>query len=98
MSTQPNTTPDDIASTALELWDMLAEESEDADDLCSAVQNDLVKSGLPEVEAARVAAMANFAFNTVGMSANESNSDGGYAADPIYQARIKQLQGGEWDV
>lgn len=93
MDSQDNMTPAQIASAALSLWDMHAEEASDERALMVAVARGLIQSGVEKEEAATAAALVNLAIS--------AHSDGAempseIASEPVYQAALEELRGGGW--
>lgn len=93
MSTSHNKSAKEIAATALSLWDMHAEECEDERALGVAVARGLVEFGL-EPEAAATAAV--LIKDAILAHSGGSELPGEIASQPIFQAALEELQGGDW--
>ena len=93
MSTSDIKSAKEIAVTALSLWDMHAEESEDEHALGIAVARGLIEFGLQPEAAATAAVLVKFAL--AAHSAG-SGAPGELASQPIFQAALEELQSGNW--
>jgi hypothetical protein len=94
-SAMPSHADREIASTALALWDMNAEDAESVEQLLERVADGLVDYGLDAERARDVARMADAALNSKG---GDSASRDDFKADPVYAALLEEIEEGGWDV
>ena len=83
-----------IASAALQFWDMNAEESESEHTLKMAVARDLAELGVDPDVAALAASLVNAALNAQ-LSTEEVEAQG-VTAQPLYQAMLAEIQSGDY--
>jgi hypothetical protein len=86
-------TPKEIATTALSLWDMHAEDAADERALMVAVARGLIAFGLEKEDAAASAALVNLAVSAHGQGIDMPDE---IARDPVYQAAAEELRSGNW--
>ena len=94
MSTSDSKSAKEVAATALSLWDMHAEDSEDERALGVAVARGLIEFGMEPEAAATAAVLIKFA-----LAAHTDGSEvpGELSSQPIFQAAMEELQAGGWD-
>jgi hypothetical protein len=90
-------TPQDIASAALALWDMEAEESENELALSVAITGGLVEQGLEKEHAALTAALLRRALAEAA-SPGKAVMAPQIADHPVFKALLAEIQGGGWDL
>lgn len=93
MSVPEPRTAQEIASTALSLWDMHAEDSGDERSLAFTVTKDLMEFGLSKEDAATAAVFAKTALATAGDSSGIPQE---LLSHPVFQPMLAELQSGEW--
>jgi hypothetical protein len=85
----------EIASAALQFWDMNAEEAESEHALKVAVARDLVEMGVQPETAALAATLADKAQNAHEFP--DRPVDQAVAEQPLYQAMIAEIQSGGYE-
>jgi hypothetical protein len=85
--------PRQIAAAALQLWDMLAEDSPDERALNTEVARGLIEQGLEKEEAATVAVLVKYALSSH-IEGVELPAE--IASLPIVKAALEELRGGGW--
>lgn len=85
----------EIASAALQFWDMNAEEAESEHALKVAVARDLVEMGVQPETAALAATLADKALNAHEFP--DRPVDQAVAEQPLYQAMIAEIQSGGYE-
>ncbi len=93
-SPMPSPAEREIASTALSLWDMNADDAESAERLLELVAESLVADGLDAERARVVSRMTDAALN--GKHTDPATGQD-FMADPIYVALREEIEGGGWD-
>jgi hypothetical protein len=93
-TTDKLSTPTEIASAALALWDANAEEAESPLALGVAVASGLIELGASKNTAALAAALVGKAFE---FAASPEPVPPELEQEPLFVAMLEQLRSGEWD-